>query len=159
MKVRYFSTSARIEICLRSTFGLRASVSSRSSGPSQLASESCSASSRSGAAGTISKSSGSASIDGSGRRQQRVALIDERREFAAVAVARNPVHRAFQPRARHGADRAERIGDADHIVHLSPAVERDIASRSNRVGGARRRSEEHTSELQSLMSNSYAVFW
>src|SRR3546814_13971015 len=104
MKVRYFSTSARIEICLRSTFWLRASVSSRSSGPSQLSSESCSASSRSGAAGTISKSSGSASIDGSGRRQQRVALIDERREFAAVAVARNPVHRAFQPRARHGAE-------------------------------------------------------
>src|SRR3546814_1855443 len=173
MKVRYCSTSARIEICLRSTFWLRASDSNRSSGPSQLSSDNCSASSRSGAAGTISKSSGSASIGESGRRQQRVALINERRELAAVAIARNPVHRALQPRARYGADRVERIRDADHIVHLSPAIERDVAAGGDRVGGARghvarqrlhveivghqqaveTRPEEHTSELQSLMRN------
>src|SRR3546814_10751405 len=123
-----------------STCCARARASNRSGGPSQLSSESSCASLRSGAAGTFSKSSGSASIGGSGRRQQRVALINERRELTAVAIARNPVHRALQPRARYGADRVERFRDADHIVHLSP------------------RSEEHTSELQSLMRISYAVF-
>src|SRR3546814_4458241 len=41
-------------------------------------------------------------------------------------------------------------GNAGHIVSL------DIGETS--LGGWRQRSEEHTSELQSLMSNSYAVF-
>src|SRR3546814_5863195 len=44
------------------------------------------------------------------------------------------------------------FGDADDQLHLG------VDRLEDRVGGERRRSEEHTSELQSLMRNSYAVF-
>src|SRR3546814_3262117 len=41
---------------------------------------------------------------------------------------------------------------------VSGTVWRPLAIHRSGQGGARRRSEEHTSELQSLMRNSYAVF-
>src|SRR3546814_5035943 len=41
---------------------------------------------------------------------------------------------------------------------LSPESVREACKQDGRVGSARVRSEEHTSELQSLMRNSYAVF-
>src|SRR3954469_23141420 len=56
MKARYCSTRARIEIFARSTFWVRASVSSRSSGPSQPSRSSVS---RSACAGGLSTSNGS----------------------------------------------------------------------------------------------------
>src|SRR3546814_6943915 len=39
-----------------------------------------------------------------------------------------------------------------------PAMKREIRERDDAARAARERSEEHTSELQSLMRNSYAVF-
>src|SRR3546814_2635587 len=62
----------------------------------------------------------------------------------------------------------QRLGDADRVGELDRAtarepggddilreIARDISGRAVDLG---RRSEEHTSELQSLMRNSYAVF-
>src|SRR3546814_19156064 len=43
------------------------------------------------------------------------------------------------------------VGVAEAVVH-------DVVVRRQRRGGAQHRSEEHTSELQSLMRISYAVF-
>src|SRR3546814_9446806 len=59
------------------------------------------------------------------------------------------------------------LGPGDHVIlgrHFEPDVEEAIAARLEdlrAVGAAVERadrSEEHTSELQSLMSSSYAVF-
>src|SRR3546814_4453524 len=52
---------------------------------------------------------------------------------------------------RHLHCRAE--GDLTHLV-----IGRDLACFGNDLGSGERRSEEHTSELQSLMRISYAVF-
>src|SRR3546814_4861277 len=49
--------------------------------------------------------------------------------------------------------------DTDHPVRRGIGLSQQYADRGAcRPGGARRRSEEHTSELQSLMRISYAVF-
>src|SRR3546814_10764575 len=50
--------------------------------------------------------------------------------------------------------RGERV-DGCHVGFLRPG---DLQQAELRAGGSRRRSEEHTSELQSLMRISYAVF-
>src|SRR3546814_10582895 len=71
------------------------------------------------------------------------AVHDERRrrhavaDFAAVAAAFDGIAR---------------------LCHLPPPVVIPPASRPAARDGRRRRSEEHTSELQSLMRISYAVF-
>src|SRR3546814_2083542 len=70
---------------------------------------------------------------------------------AKATLPANRAVRAFMPapaaaRARHGADRACRRG----ALRRSPAGCERVANS--------RRSEEHTSELQSLMRISYAVF-
>src|SRR3546814_7598443 len=67
-----------------------------------------------------------------------------------VAALRQPAPPAFHPR----------VDRLDRLQHARP---RRAQSRCLRGGGAdrqplRRRSEEHTSELQSLMRISYAVF-
>src|SRR3546814_6031443 len=55
-------------------------------------------------------------------------------------------------------------GDALHLVrragadHVQQIADRAVADRLGGVAGDDRRSEEHTSELQSLMRISYAVF-
>src|SRR3546814_7830614 len=54
---------------------------------------------------------------------------------------------------QHG-DAERDLGNHDRQVH--PAVERLLAGKAEAV--QRQRSEEHTSELQSLMRISYAVF-
>src|SRR3546814_6888877 len=47
---------------------------------------------------------------------------------------------------------------AAQIVHAPRSPELEIARATRRAALVTRRSEEHTSELQSLMRNSYAVF-
>src|SRR3546814_6297628 len=49
-------------------------------------------------------------------------------------------------------------GAAPRIAQRVAALRRRRGRRSHRRGGCRQRSEEHTSELQSLMRISYAVF-
>src|SRR3546814_6509841 len=44
-----------------------------------------------------------------------------------------------------------------HTTHI--AIERQPSAVRSRFGGRETRSEEHKSVLQSLMRNSYAVFW
>src|SRR3546814_7735194 len=65
------------------------------------------------------------------------------------------------PRLAHAPDQRGHAlhieGEAGHIAHR--AVRLAMAHMVDGIDGvARRRSEEHTSELQSLMRNSYAVF-
>src|SRR3546814_9936501 len=77
---------------------------------------------------------------------------------------RRPAHaadRAQACRGRAGIELVGRAGDAGEadVVEIAPHLR---AQRfETRIGGRRRgqqRSEEHTSELQSLMRHSYAVF-
>src|SRR3546814_8236735 len=57
-------------------------------------------------------------------------------------------------RRRQAARRqCQRLEEAAHLVRVDEVVARDGES-----GSGVRRAEEHTSELQSLMRNSYAVF-
>src|SRR3546814_10784704 len=49
-------------------------------------------------------------------------------------------------------------GDRHPIDHRAAPAEADHADLAVALAHAERRSEEHTSELQSLMRNSYAVF-
>src|SRR3546814_6542353 len=77
----------------------------------------------------------------------------------------SPVQKIFVGLGIVGADPLDELILADHL--MSPGIPRGAAAtperrvrdgcrRRTRVG--RRRSEEHTSELQSLMRTSYAVF-
>src|SRR3546814_7682518 len=62
---------------------------------------------------------------------------------------------------RSGQDLAltdRRPGRRRHAVHLLHAISGVSAAHLHHVADAQHRSEEHTSELQSLMRNSYAVF-
>src|SRR3546814_4328118 len=77
------------------------------------------------------------------------------RRHATGCAAYHAHPRAYRPRARS----AE--GDAARRWPGGPArtIERTDSRESSRRGdGAQTRSEEHTSELQSLMRISYAVF-
>src|SRR3546814_10594978 len=77
----------------------------------------------------------------------RPAVSEGRADRYRHHPCRRPARVGGQPPARRGraaADRADRRGRDLAVAALRPA--------------ARRRSEEHTSELQSLMRISYAVF-
>src|SRR3546814_8457909 len=82
------------------------------------------------------------------RRQRPVPHGTHRRD--------RPEARRARPRIRHG-DRAQA---ALRLVRrgAGSAGGEDIGHARHRADQARRRSEEHTSELQSLMRISYAVF-
>src|SRR3546814_1190428 len=104
-----------------------------------------------------------------GREIDRIALGDprqvERRVFAAPDAPLRGIE-VDRPRGRHagrgrrtidgpGAAKAPRFGQtAKARVESAIAGARDFERGSDDMG----RSEEHTSELQSLMRNSYAVF-
>src|SRR3546814_8405571 len=78
------------------------------------------------------------------------------REGDHLAVRRDPGHRQRPDRVDHGRLPARRR-DAQPL--LRPARDRSAAGAAAAGGAAPgRRSEEHTSELQSLMRISYAVF-
>src|SRR3546814_2656818 len=72
-----------------------------------------------------------------------------------AAPARWPHNAASAASGTSRTDRARRR--AGRSTRRRPA-RRAAAARSSARGGERFRSEEHTSELQSLMRNSYAVF-
>src|SRR3546814_6378168 len=97
--------------------------------------------------------------------------------FRAIGVAldRNMRHRALEVVLADAVDAAvrarklgeiarRRSGDADHVVRRAARADGQpaIAGVLELLGAHRQRdvarSEEHTSELQSLMRNSYAVF-
>src|SRR3546814_8731001 len=69
---------------------------------------------------------------------------------ANVRLAVDAVHKSLSR-----SERERLVRDAVELVGLSHAIDRKPSELS---GGMRQRSEEHTSELQSLMRNTYAVF-
>src|SRR3546814_1564508 len=93
-------------------------------------------------------------------------------ESAVAGVARGPTHRRVARRFADeagtalGADfSAKTVGVAARVepghrqaVEGAAARDGDRGAERHALGGGRERSEEHTSELQSLMRNSYAVF-
>src|SRR3546814_6768072 len=74
-----------------------------------------------------------------------------------------PLNRTDGQRVRIGGQATHRfaLGDSNHrvTVAVENEFERFKASGMQRRTRETVRSEEHTSELQSLMRNSYAVFW
>src|SRR3546814_219079 len=94
----------------------------------------------------------------------RVVVEDQRQELAVAlphrqfvqAVDRDPLQRAFRVALQR------RAGERSHHEHESEPVLAVLAEAGPADRAAQRqrgaRSEEHTSELQSLMRNSYAVF-
>src|SRR3546814_1853707 len=89
---------------------------------------------------------GEAALDGLQRHDDDVVLVVA--EAALAARGKHADHLACRvPDAKPLADR---IGPAKQVLHDRVADDAD--------GLARLRSEEHTSELQSLMRISYAVF-
>src|SRR3546814_10667811 len=88
---------------------------------------------------------------------QIIAVRHHRPARRARAVKREGPHRG---RARALDDARDLPDDIEHRLQRSQPVSRfDIAHQSaQRSGNIARRSEEHTSELQSLMRISYAVF-
>src|SRR3546814_9548863 len=77
-------------------------------------------------------------------------------EFVPHAAAEEP-RRSNQPLRPVAVDRINLVGEIANIGKYRPAgIRRQFAAQAEqRIG----RSEEHTSELQSLMRNSYAVFF
>src|SRR3546814_3570954 len=91
----------------------------------------------------------------------RTLLLRLERRHLAIALARDDLH------AVHEAAGAGRDKTADNDVFLQAvervdlAIDRRVGEHASRLlegGGGDERSEEHTSELQSLMRISYAVF-
>src|SRR3546814_8895147 len=89
------------------------------------------------------------------RQLQRLAVILRRHQL----LAGDGFHQ-FQSCVVHGSGS---FGEVSifvvrcNVTYAAPVEKRPLPIESNR-GIARWRSEEHTSELQSLMRNSYAVF-
>src|SRR3546814_5521053 len=87
------------------------------------------------------------------RREADQCALAHRRELSAEAVLRSDAARPAQPRP-------ESVGDGSG-PEMGPARDahgRVATPRRRSIASARRRSEEHTSELQSLMRISYSVF-
>src|SRR3546814_3015617 len=86
-------------------------------------------------------------------RFRSVAAGDEQRQGALVVGGRMAQH---QP-AQH-ARLVDKLGGAHHVAHAQAGAEilREAADVDHAAAAVR--SEEHTSELQSLMRISYAVF-
>src|SRR3546814_1966387 len=61
-------------------------------------------------------------------------------------------------RPGHAREHAHQAGEAAHLLHLLELLGEVIEVEGALLKLARERSEEHTSELQSLMRISYAVF-
>src|SRR3546814_10422351 len=84
------------------------------------------------------------------------AQLERVGDLALGAAAEHHAHRAAKPRLAARGHRREARGGRDiHLVALLGP--RGLLGRAG-YRGERGRSEEHTSELQSLMRTSYAVF-
>src|SRR3546814_1444604 len=86
-----------------------------------------------------------------------------RRDLAILEIADRGAIAGVADQARHRLMEQGEIGlgDGDGIVEREPALIAQVEHRERDPQLAHallRRSEEHTSELQSLMRNSYAVF-
>src|SRR3546814_10103291 len=77
--------------------------------------------------------------------------------FRSLSVQRIVAATADRPVYRQAAT-AELVGGGHELHALRPAVARVRAELRRGVDGGGARSEEHTSELQSLLRISYAVF-
>src|SRR3546814_9161779 len=91
------------------------------------------------------------------RRLRRVVIALRLRPVDDEAGHRPDIDDAPPPRRQHVPPESARAPEAAvevHIEHIQPMLVGDILG----GGFAARRSEEHTSELQSLMRISYAVF-
>src|SRR3546814_9128731 len=92
-----------------------------------------------------------------------VALVQDALRAAVVVAPVGAVEavQAHRSAAARGMDEAA-LADIDaDVAHVAAAAEEHQVRRGQALGGDARplvRSEEHTSELQSLMRNSYAVF-
>src|SRR3546814_2351956 len=82
-----------------------------------------------------------------------VTLVFAPPPVSATAVD-NPAHLDASGVAGGGSIRI----DADNVVAITATRGLDASATGNGDGGSIERSEEHTSELQSLMRTSYAVF-
>src|SRR3546814_20971670 len=83
------------------------------------------------------------------RRPPRATRTDTLFPYTTlVRSGRNPLHRAHRAARTHA--RGRRVGSED--------IPRDAEDARHGRGTNQSRSEEHTSELQSLMRISYAVF-
>src|SRR3546814_2551003 len=82
---------------------------------------------------------------------QTVGLLGIPGDVERAVVVQPVVERAQADEVR--GDREAAVLAVHDVVHLDPAL-----LRAARVAAAAVRSEEHTSELQSLMRSSYAVF-
>src|SRR3546814_8558881 len=99
------------------------------------------------------------------------ALTDNRNRTVTnvrTAVSKNGGNLGAPGSVSHSFDRMGLVtypasaGDADALFEAAlEAGAEDVASSEDghEIWTAQERSEEHTSELQSLMRNSYAVFW
>ena len=133
MKARYWSASARMEIFDRSTFCWRASVSSRSSGPSKPATSTisaCSSEARSGDSAVSKSSAIIRSLAMMPANSSRAALDIERRRLAPRSERRIGAPRRVARQRRH------RVRDRAHLVERAVAMEHDIAAGRERCAAA-----------------------
>src|SRR3546814_4525485 len=91
-----------------------------------------------------------------------VRVVRSRRSSDGLVRRQEPPHQGETDHPRRGGDEAN-VGDFENAETLHPrlthdSVDDEVGRRSDQGQRAAERSEEHTSELQSLMRNSYAVF-
>src|SRR3546814_1296202 len=91
-------------------------------------------------------------------RQQQVQPRHPGAAPAGVELQAVPVRGRVRARLQPGLDRARRAGRVPHAQRQGLAASERQRQLRRPDAPARGRSEEHTSELQSLMRNSYAVF-
>src|SRR3546814_7591067 len=92
-------------------------------------------------------------------------LVEDQQRRPAVEALLEPVEQIGEHRRDHTRLAEQRLGlEALHVGESEPAfrgIQQPAVGSIERIGldrSAQRRSEEHTSELQSLMRISYAVF-
>src|SRR3546814_2762650 len=88
--------------------------------------------------------------------------VDRDEQSLGVGVLVGPAHRVSAGRAQHrradDLDQAALLGHVDEHRRRDRAVPGMLPAQQRLGAGEAVRSEEHTSELQSLMRTSYAVF-
>src|SRR3546814_6472057 len=84
-------------------------------------------------------------------------LLDRRKLFPAAGAAGRPRQRRGRARGPRGYSAIGRPADPDRLGSDPHVIQG--GKRLGEGGAVSLRSEEHTSELQSLMRISYAVFW
>src|SRR3546814_9178735 len=86
-------------------------------------------------------------------QQQLLAFVGAR-----VADALVPLLHEAGPVRREGTEQGDQVGRADQVDAAGEGIRGEGHADQGGVAAVAARSEEHTSELQSLMRISYAVF-